>query len=216
MATISELNIRLGLLSKEFERDLRGLERTLQASAQRLSRLGSELTSVITLPLAGLGIAAIKSAGDIEALRLAMVSTIQDAGRSTEDATAELEALRQASLAPGLDFEQAVRGSIRLQNVGFAAEEARGILVQLANAIALTGGTAHELDGVTRQFAQMIAKGISEALNTTIAGLAVAVPAYIFQSFFSRKLEAMALHNRAQPLSSPSKPNLHLGCPTSL
>jgi biopolymer transport protein ExbB len=41
--------------------------------------------------------------------------------------------------------------------------------------------------------AQMIAKGISEALNTTIAGLAVAVPAYIFQSFFSRKLEGLAL-----------------------
>ncbi len=41
--------------------------------------------------------------------------------------------------------------------------------------------------------AALISKGISEALNTTIAGLAVAVPCYIFQSFFSRKLEALAL-----------------------
>ena len=41
--------------------------------------------------------------------------------------------------------------------------------------------------------AALISKGISEALNTTIAGLAVAVPCYIFQSYFARKLETMAL-----------------------
>jgi biopolymer transport protein ExbB len=41
--------------------------------------------------------------------------------------------------------------------------------------------------------AALISKGISEALNTTIAGLAVAVPCYIFQSYFSRRLEKQAL-----------------------
>ena len=41
--------------------------------------------------------------------------------------------------------------------------------------------------------AALISKGISEALNTTIAGLAVAVPCYIFQSYFSRRLETLAL-----------------------
>lgn len=159
MATISELNIRLGLLTKEFERNLRKVERDLRNSGQRLSQLGSDLTLAISAPLAAIGGFSIKAAGDIEALRLAMQSTFQDAGRSIGEANKELELLRQAALAPGLDFEQAVRGSIRLQNVGFAAEEARGILVQLANAVALTGGTAIELDGVTRQFTQMIAKG---------------------------------------------------------
>jgi biopolymer transport protein ExbB len=39
----------------------------------------------------------------------------------------------------------------------------------------------------------LIARGISEALNTTIAGLVVAVPAYIFQTYFARRLEALAL-----------------------
>lgn len=38
----------------------------------------------------------------------------------------------------------------------------------------------------------VLAKGISEALYTTIAGLAVAVPAVIAQSYFSRKIETMA------------------------
>jgi len=37
-----------------------------------------------------------------------------------------------------------------------------------------------------------IAKGISEALSTTIAGLAIAIPSLIAYSYFSRKIEIMA------------------------
>jgi biopolymer transport protein ExbB len=37
-----------------------------------------------------------------------------------------------------------------------------------------------------------IAKGIAEALNTTIAGLAVAVPAVIAHSYFHKRIERMA------------------------
>ncbi len=132
---------------------------TMRSRASSLSSLGDNLTIAVSAPLALFGGTAIKAAGEIESLRLALESTFVDAGRSVSEAKAELDALRQAALAPGLDFEQAVRGSIRLQSVGFAAEEARGILVQLANAVASTGGTALELDSVTRQFTQMIAKG---------------------------------------------------------
>ena len=38
----------------------------------------------------------------------------------------------------------------------------------------------------------VLAQGISEALYTTIGGLAVAVPAVIAQSHFTRKIETMA------------------------
>lgn len=159
MATIAELNIRLGLLTKGFDRELRGVERKMKQAGQQLSSLGADLTAAVSLPLVGLGFAAIKSAGEIEALKLAITSTMTGAGRSTADATAELEALRKIALAPGIDFEQAVRGSIRLQAVGLSAEDARGSLVQLANAIAAAGGTAENLNSVTVQFSQMIAKG---------------------------------------------------------
>ena len=37
-----------------------------------------------------------------------------------------------------------------------------------------------------------IAKGISEALSTTIVGLAIAIPALIAHSYFSKKIETMA------------------------
>jgi biopolymer transport protein ExbB len=37
-----------------------------------------------------------------------------------------------------------------------------------------------------------IAKGISEALSTTIVGLAIAIPSLIAHSYFSKKIETMA------------------------
>jgi biopolymer transport protein ExbB len=38
-----------------------------------------------------------------------------------------------------------------------------------------------------------IAKGISEALNTTIAGLSIAIPSLIAYSYFSKKVETLAI-----------------------
>lgn len=174
MATISELNVRLGLLYKDFDKSLTAVEKRLERSGRKFSQLGNDLTLAVTAPLAAIGAAAIQQAGEIESLKLAMVSTFDAAGRSAEEATAEVEALRQAAKEPGLDFEQAVRGSIRLQGVGIAAEEARRILGEMANAIALTGGTADDLDGVTRQFSQMIAKG--RVLQEDVSILAERMP----------------------------------------
>ncbi len=38
-----------------------------------------------------------------------------------------------------------------------------------------------------------IAKGISEALNTTVSGLVIAIPSLIAHSYYSKKIEAMAV-----------------------
>lgn len=159
MATISDLNIRLGLLSRDFERDLRRFERSMQASAARIGRMGESLSIAFTVPLLGIGAAAIKTAGDMEALSLAMTTTFSAVGRSAVSAENELRALREVAKAPGLEFEQAVKGSIRLQGVGLSAEKARVIIAELGNQIATSGGSADQLDAVTKQFTQIIGKG---------------------------------------------------------
>lgn len=148
-----QLNVRVGLLFDE--KSLANIERQMRSSGQRLSRIGTDLSLSLSLPLAAFGATAIKSAGDIESLTLALKSQL-----GTADAAAkELDKLTEAAKNPGIGVEQAVRGSIRLQGVGFAAEEARNVLIQMGNAIAATGGSAEELDAVTRQFAQMTSKG---------------------------------------------------------
>lgn len=184
MATISDLNVRLGLIYKDFDKSLTAVEKKLERSGRKFSQLGNDLALSVSLPLAALGASAIKQAGEIESLNLAMVSTFAGAGRSAQDATKEVEALRQAAMAPGLDFEQAVKGSIRLQGVGLAAEEARGILTNMANAIASTGGTAEDLDGVTKQFAQMISKGRVLQEDVSIISERMPVVARLMQQAF--------------------------------
>jgi tape measure domain-containing protein len=159
MAILGKLIVNIDADLKGLRNQIKAAESVMRQSAKSLGGLASTLSQSISLPLAGIGVGAISAAADMERLTSALSTTMEAAGRSTASATKELELLRQAALAPGLDFEQAVKGSVRLQNVGFSAEKARGILVQLANAVAITGGQAQELDGVTRQFSQMIAKG---------------------------------------------------------
>lgn len=86
------------------------------------------------------------------------------------------------------------------------AELERGIsIMEVIFTIAPMLGLIGTVSGLVRIFgnfgeggkdaaaAQEIAAGIAEAMNTTIAGLAVAVPALIAQVYFSRKIERAAL-----------------------
>lgn len=156
---VSDLNIRIGVAFSDFDKSMRQVERRLQQSAQRFQNIGNALSASITLPVIGLGAAAVNAAGDFEQLQNSLNTVMKGAGYSIQQTTQELEKLQKISLAPGIDMEQAVKGSIRLQSVGFSAERARNTLVELANALATSGGSAQQLDGVTRQFAQMSAKG---------------------------------------------------------
>jgi len=155
MATVAQLNIEIGARVAELQKGLKSAEKSLSQSGARMSRIGNDITTSLSIPLGLAGVGAIKAAGDIESLTLALKSQLGTA----EAAATELKELTKAAEKPGLGLEQAVRGSVRLQGVGFAAEEARKVLVQMGNAIAATGGSAQELDNVTRQFAQMTSKG---------------------------------------------------------
>lgn len=163
-----QLNVRVGLLFDE--KSLANLERQMRSSGQRLSKIGTDLTLSLSLPLAAFGVSAIKAAGDMESLTLALKSQLG----SADAAAKEFDKLNEAAKNPGLGVEQAVRGSVRLQGVGFAAEEARQVLIQMGNAIASTGGTAEDLDSVTKQFAQMTSKG--RVLQEDISVLSESMP----------------------------------------
>lgn len=159
MPSIADLNVRLGLIYKDFDKGLESVERKLRSSGRRLSDLGDQLTVAVSLPLAAAGAAAVKSAGDIESLQLALETSLG----SAEAARKEFELLRQAALAPGLGLEQAVRGSVALQSVGFSAEKARKTITEFGNGLALAGKGAAELDGVVLALTQIAAKGVVSA-----------------------------------------------------
>ena len=84
---------------------------------------------------------------------------------------------------------------VRLESGLFILE----IIVGIAPLLGLLGAVS----GLVKVFAafganasstnpQLMAKGISEALSTTIVGLAIAIPSLIAYSYFSKKVETMA------------------------
>ena len=159
MAGLAKLFVEIDADISKLERSLKRAEKELMRAGQNMQKLGDNLARSLTLPILGIGVAAIKSAGDIEKLEKALTTTMRDAGYSTQSATEELAKLQKAAEAPGLDFEQAVKGSLRLQSVGFSAEEARRILVEFGNGVAAAGGSADELNRVTVQLSQIQGKG---------------------------------------------------------
>lgn len=156
---LTDLNVVLRLSTREFNREVKNVERSLQTASDRLSDIGNSMSLALTAPLLGLGGAAIVAAGEFEQLRLGLEATMAGAGYSIQQAREELQKLREVAKAPGIDFEQAVKGSLRLQAVGLSADQAREVIAQFANGVAAAGGTAENLNSVTTQISQIIGKG---------------------------------------------------------
>lgn len=137
-----------------------------------LTSLGSSLTVALTAPLATLGVLATRNAVTLDSLRRGLVAITG----SADEAGRQLTRLTEIAKLPGIGFQEAIQGSIRLQAVGFSAEKAEKALVEFSNAVALTGGGRDELARITVQLGQLSAKGkvLSQDLKPIIeAGPAV-------------------------------------------
>lgn len=156
----------------------------LSAAALRvgggLRSLGLTASVTLTAPLTALAVAATKNAVEFDSLRRGLEVI---AGSSAE-AAKQLERLKEIAKAPGIGFQEAIQGSIRLQAVGFSAQDAEKALVQFANAVALTGGGRDELERVTVQLGQLAAKGkvVAQDLKPIIEA-APAVGQALLQAF---------------------------------
>ena len=154
MAKAAQLNIRIGADISQLQRNLKEAERTLQRSTKKLGELGNNLTRSLTLPIAGIGAAAVASFAKFEQLEKALIAV----SGSAEEAEKEFAKLRESARLPGLGFEEALRGSVRLQAVGLTADDARKSLETFGLAIAASGGGAENLERVVYQLTQMISK----------------------------------------------------------
>ena len=155
MATIGSIKVRIGADISSLEKSLKRAEFKLKRSGQRMAAIGDQLTSTLTLAFGAFSISAIKTAGDFESLEKGIESMMG----SAELAKKEIALLRKEALKPGLNFKQALKGSVRLQAVKVDADTARRALAGFGNAIALVGGTGEQLDGVTLALSQIAAKG---------------------------------------------------------
>jgi tape measure domain-containing protein len=152
----------LGRLQKETEEAAKKAAQMRDAYVQSFRDMGDKMQSVgqnmstyITLPLTLLAGASLKAYGELDSLKKGL-TTIEGTSANVEK---RLVQLREAAKLPGLGFQEAIQGDVRLRSVGIAAETSLRILKEFGNAAALTGGGKSELSQIITQLTQMAAKG---------------------------------------------------------
>lgn len=143
----------------------------VQAAGRSLMVVGGGLSAALTLPLVAAGKAAIESAVKYDSLKRGLFAV----EGSAEAVEKRLVSLREVAKLPGLGFREAIQGSIRLQAVGFSAQQAERYLIAFGNAVAFTGGGKAELERITIQLGQMASK--SKILSQDLRPIIEAAPA---------------------------------------
>jgi tape measure domain-containing protein len=148
---LSEILARVSLDDSGFRK---GINR-LKAQTSVFGEIGQSLSAAITLPLSGIALFSGNAFKEFDSLRRGLEvmtgSAIATASR--------LKELREIAKQPGLSFQEAIQGDVRLRAVGVSAQQSARILREFGNAIATTGGGGEELGRVTVQLGQLIAKG---------------------------------------------------------
>ncbi len=200
---VSRGEAALRRMDNSARQSVRQLE-TLTQAAKRFGNeaqgIGRSLSVGVTLPLLGVGAAAVKSAIELDSMKRALTAV---AG-SAEAADRQLARLREISKLPGIDFVGAVQGATRLQAVGVKAADAERALKAFANAVATTGGSPEQFREITVQLGQLSGKGklLAQDLRPIIEA-APAVAKVLKDSFgsvdpevLSKKLEKLGLDSK--------------------
>jgi|DEB0MinimDraft_10_1074344.scaffolds.fasta_scaffold02861_4 tape measure domain-containing protein len=158
MASLGDLVVKIGADTRDLNKQLGKVQREVRGMTSNITQLGQNLTRSITLPLAALGAAAVKSAADLETLETSFISLtggakqardmVADLNKFTAETPFQLEAVGKAArqlIAAGTDISQV---NTQLQFLGD---------------IAATSGSS--IDEIAAIFAKVQAKGKVELEN---------------------------------------------------
>lgn len=158
MAKLGDLVVRIGADTRDLNKSLGRVQRNLRGMTSNIKQLGQDMTRSLSLPLAALGAAAVKSAADLETLETSFVSLtggVEQAGKMMQQLTAftaktpfQLDAVAKSArqlIASGTDIADV---NTQLQFLGD---------------IAATSGSS--IDEIAAIFAKVNAKGKVELEN---------------------------------------------------
>lgn len=117
--------------------------RDIENTGNKISKIGTAVTAAVTVPLAGIGVAATREFGEIDKnLRL-----IQQTMGSTDEEAAALEAaVKKAAEGSVFGMDDAANATLNYARAGFSAKEAADLIEP---ALSLAAGTATDLSLAT-------------------------------------------------------------------
>ena len=153
----------------------------VEKAGKGIASFGDSITKAVTLPVVGMGVAGVKSFGEVDKTLRLVKETM---GSSTEEATALESSLKKAAASSVFGMQDAADATLNFARQGFSAGQAADMLTPALN---LAAGTATDLSSVTAglgntlksfsassnqatHYADMFAKAQAQA-NTTVEGL---------------------------------------------
>lgn len=152
MAKLGDLVVRVGLDPRDLNKKLGTVQRNLRSMTGNIQRLGQDMTRSLSLPLAAVGAAAIKSAADLETLETSFVSLTGGA----EQAAMMMKQLNEFTAQTPFQIEAVANSARQLIASGTDISQVNEQL-QFLGDIAATSGKS--IDEITAVFAKVQAKG---------------------------------------------------------
>lgn len=152
MARSAVLNIIFGAETGQLDRALGGVQKRLRRTAGEFQRLGDSMSRSVSLPIIGLGAAAVKSASDLETLETSFISL---AGGANEAAQL-VNQLNEFTAKTPFQLEAVGNAARQLIAAGTGVDEVNQQL-QFLGDIAATSGSS--IDEIAAIFSKVQAKG---------------------------------------------------------
>jgi tape measure domain-containing protein len=159
MPDFSELIIKLKGDSSSLDKEFKKSQRILEDFGNQITSIGTRLTAAVTIPIIGIGTAALQAAGKMEQTNIAFKTML---GSSTA-AEKHLKELKDFALATPFEFEDLTAASKKMQALGFSAREVLPTLRIIGDAASGLGMGAEGINRITLALGQMKAKGVVSA-----------------------------------------------------
>lgn len=157
--TIGDLIVRVGANIDGFKTAMGDVSSSLAATASKMSSVGMSMTAAVTLPIVGVGIAAIKTAGELEQNAIAFETLMGSAAAAQK----HLQDLRDFAAKTPFQFTELTIASKRMQALGFDAKDVLPTLRNVGDAAAALGMGAEGMQRIITALGQMKAKGMVQA-----------------------------------------------------
>lgn len=158
MAKLSDLIIKIGADTKELNKGLGDAQRRIQATTGNIQNLGKQMSMGLTLPIVGLGAAALKSAAELQTMETSFISLTGGA----EQAAAMMEQLNTFAAKTPFQIEGIASAARQLIASGTPLSEVNNQLQFLGDIAATSGG---QIEDIASIFAKVNAKGKVELDN---------------------------------------------------
>jgi len=152
MAKLGDLVVRIGADTRDLNKSLGRVQRNLRGMTSNIQRMGQDMTRSLSLPLAAVGAAAVKSAADLETLETSFVSLTGGA----EQAAMMMKQLNEFTAQTPFQIEAVANSARQLIASGTDISQVNEQL-QFLGDIAATSGKS--IDEITAVFAKVQAKG---------------------------------------------------------